>query len=321
MYQSSIKESFPKIWRAFINFLSYVFGFKNPGFFWRVIALIFTGSVLTFTVICVIEFNRWPHNSDINSQAEAIHPFYFDENRKCFKNLKTNEVVLKHVVEMKQSEGVSVFMEKDKSYYGYFDMIEGKVIAPPIYRDAWIMRDGIAVALRNDSLFVIERNGNIRSHFKMIKQYFRDPYIFYNGVCAFAVNDSCLGVSDSYGKEWILVGPWKNLQVKAEGIFATDKNNRVSMYDHKGNLVNPFVCQSIEPLYYFSEEDSLRKIANCLAYKTDSRWMGLITPEGKPITDPCYQKIQAIGKDSYLCTYERVGKYGVILNSKGEIIE
>lgn len=324
MNTSPIKQSISFIWRAIVKVVVWLFGFKNPGFFWRLIALVSTTCLVIIAAAIVPEiWNHYgPKPISSYTRYEAACSFYFDENHNCYRNIINDEIVLDDVVAIDGYGSVEIFQEEGKIDFGYFDMDEGRVIAPPIYRRAWLMNDSIAVAAKGDSLYVIERNGNIRSRFKQIKHYCGEPYIFYNGVCAFAMNDTCKGVCDSYGKNWIMTEGWKNLVVKKEGIYATDQNNRVSLYDHQGNLLNPFACSSIEPLYYSpAGNDSIRLKATCQVYETDARWKGLISEDGKPVTDPVFGDIKAIGQDAYLCTYERNADYSVVINSKGEAIK
>lgn len=110
-----------------------------------------------------------------------------------------------------------------------------------------------------------------------------------------------------------------------DNIFVTAKNHLQQVYDCQGNLVNPCNFEYVETMSYESDEfvfndyyeyyDRLDKPAHLNRYETSENYYGLIDKEGRIITPPCYDRIQAIAADRYLCE----GPEGaVILNDKGQ---
>ncbi len=105
-------------------------------------------------------------------------------------------------------------------------------------------------------------------------------------------------------------------------------------YDYEGNVVVDFVIDEISNLQY--ETDLLRNtvdqsadidshnkiyaVANRQQYKVSGGWSrpdyyGLISRDGKRITQPIYTLIEAVGKDLYLCHPQ-----GVLIDGNGEIV-
>lgn len=125
-------------------------------------------------------------------------------------------------------------------------------------------------------------------------------------------------------------------------IYFSDKYINVTMADHtirkydlSGNLINDFYINSVRHLQYNLDEvyytkdsfiDDEGEEVECLAQKDKTAtarlrayvagegYEGLMTPEGRIITMPLYQSIEAIGPDTYLCAVSNDDK--VIVNGK-----
>ena len=59
----------------------------------------------------------------------------------------------------------------------------------------------------------------------------------------------------------------------------------------------------------------VHKTARCKRYEAASGWYGLMSPDGKVLTNPNYSDIIAIGYDLYLCKNGSMS--GEVLNGKG----
>lgn len=116
-------------------------------------------------------------------------------------------------------------------------------------------------------------------------------------------------------------------------------NHTLRKYDLQGNIVDTFLISSVENMIYETdelrylktnndeEEDGLNgyaedpnpspvhKTARCKRYEAASGWYGLMSPEGKVLTNPAYSEIIAIGYDLYLC--KKGSMSGEVLNGKG----
>ena len=115
-------------------------------------------------------------------------------------------------------------------------------------------------------------------------------------------------------------------------IEATYPDHTVSTFNFDGKLISSMQIHSIYQLMYNTQDVVYRDngsdedyynagtyvrqaVASCLCYEAEQEWYGLLSPDGKIITPPSYIRIQAIGKDLYLC--ETSYGNGIILNSKG----
>lgn len=130
---------------------------------------------------------------------------------------------------------------------------------------------------------------------------------------------------------------WFNILDTA--IFVTYADHRQSLYTLQGELMTANMIRDVEQLMYETDEvvyptitsseydDSYsvndpytdKAVATCRRYEAECGWYGLMAPDGKPITPPSYQNIEAVGKDIYLCKTNY--SHGVILNSKGKRVE
>jgi len=133
-----------------------------------------------------------------------------------------------------------------------------------------------------------------------------------------------------------------------EKMWAYEKTIDVTMpdytmrkYDYQGNLVNDFYIKDFEPLEYETEEtrDIIKKeadeygdeheYASCTEHKTARARLckyeagcgkeGLMTAEGYIVTMPKYERIEAVGPDTYLCTISYDDKE--IVNGKGQKVK
>ena len=130
-----------------------------------------------------------------------------------------------------------------------------------------------------------------------------------------------------------------DLWVSDNGISAEMADHTLRKYDLQGNLVDDFLISGVENMVYESGElrylkthdgdeegnmtgetedinpSPVHKTARCKRYEAASGWYGLMSPDGKVLTRPCYSEISAIGYDLYLC---KIGSMnGEVLNGKG----
>lgn len=112
-------------------------------------------------------------------------------------------------------------------------------------------------------------------------------------------------------------------------------------YDLKGNLIHDFYIASVRDLEFekpeiinrpptthvaseeivetIDENYRPKAIARQRAYSAGKYYEGLMTRDGRIITPPLYEDIEAIGTDLYLCTVSNNDK--VVVNGRGEIVK
>ena len=129
------------------------------------------------------------------------------------------------------------------------------------------------------------------------------------------------------------------LWVSGNGISAEMADHTLRKYDLQGNIVDTFLISSVENMIYETDElrylktnngedkgnligetedlnpSPVHKTARCKRYEAASGWYGLMSPDGKVLTNPNYSDIIAIGYDLYLCKNGSMS--GEVLNGKG----
>ena len=114
-----------------------------------------------------------------------------------------------------------------------------------------------------------------------------------------------------------------DVQFADETIDIEMPDNTIRKYDYNGTLLDGFYILSIRSLdyetneiYYSADEytndydekhvsvTEYRKkaVARLYAYTAGNNHEGLITPDGRIVTKPMYEYIEAIGYDTYVCT-------------------
>lgn len=93
------------------------------------------------------------------------------------------------------------------------------------------------------------------------------------------------------------------------------------MYDTREVMYrnNRDMDEETEVYYNYDDYTSRKAVATCMKYEAESGWYGLMSPSGKLLTPPSYVRIEAVGKDLYLC--EVSYGCGVILNNQGMRVE
>lgn len=124
-------------------------------------------------------------------------------------------------------------------------------------------------------------------------------------------------------------------------ICMTMPDHTMRKYDVKGHLIHDFYIASVRnlefekpeiinrpPSTHVASEDIVetidenyrpKAIARQRAYIAGDNYEGLMTREGRIITPPLYENIEAIGTDLYLCTVSNNDK--VVVNGRGELVK
>lgn len=114
-----------------------------------------------------------------------------------------------------------------------------------------------------------------------------------------------------------------NVQFADETIDVVMSDNTIRKYDYRGKLLDGFYIEELRSLEYETDEiyytadeytndynekyvsvTEYRKkaVARLYAYTAGYNHEGLMTPDGRIVTNPMYKYIEAIGYDTYLCT-------------------
>lgn len=125
-----------------------------------------------------------------------------------------------------------------------------------------------------------------------------------------------------------------NIHIYDGTITVRHADHIARQYDYAGNLLNPFLIDGVESMRYETteivsdgrviDEDNYEEaivpgIANLLRYQVSSEnwhtsdYYGLLSRDGRIVTQPLYTSIRAIAPDRYLCQ-----PGGVILDDRGQ---
>ena len=135
-----------------------------------------------------------------------------------------------------------------------------------------------------------------------------------------------------------------SMDIGNKTINMTMPDHTIRKYDLQGELINDFYVKQVRMLEYEKDEVLYRDIktkevdecgetvetvkseswhpmatAYLRAYEAGDGRYGLMAPDGRIVTMPLYDEIQAIANDRYLCTCNRDDK--VVVNGKGEIVK
>ena len=117
------------------------------------------------------------------------------------------------------------------------------------------------------------------------------------------------------------------IQINEDAIEVHFKNYVVKRYDYEGTILNDLVIDEVLHMRYpilelhscVSDGEYVEKmkyaVADCQLYGSYNHY-GLMDRNGRILTPPDYDWIEAIAKDLYLCH-----PHGYIINGKGELVE
>jgi hypothetical protein len=262
-------------------------------------------------------------------------------------------------------DSLAVFSKGHKR--GYLNIFTGREVIPATFNKAWVFSHGVAMVLQNDSIYYINHAGEriINQGFDMPDS--EDDFTFERGYCRVKRNGK-YGAIDSTGRLCVPIeydcvvksyrGFWKVCQndkwgvmnessqivfpcenrianvSEENGIFLSDSVYHCRRYSYEGKLLDDFVVVEVYPLTYATKEMNndngpVHRPALCQRYEVQGERYGLMSKDGRPVTEPIFHEIEAVGEDQYFCRYESNSDFnnvggqkgeGVIINGKGEIV-
>lgn len=139
-------------------------------------------------------------------------------------------------------------------------------------------------------------------------------------------------------KEITVEPQYLEVKIGEHGIEVLRPDFTRQLLDFEGNILQDFTYTEIEELFYktkvnsMADEDFEFAISPYKAYHTtypspEMAHVGLLGPDGRPVTPPLYTAIEALGNNCFRCycdnsAYHPEGEgLSVVINSKGEIIK
>lgn len=293
--------------------------------------------------------------------------------------------LLKDVQWVKIEDGDSIAVFAQKGYRGYLNVNTGKVLVPATkYRNAYVYSEGRAVALTQDSIYILDPNGKVvGSPFARYADSKRYINMFHNGYLPMMAENGSLGFINT-NAEWAeypvfdeitrlsshlwlakmeskekpdidhcviyddslnirLEGLWTYVEALNNSVVVADANHWQRRYSLDGDVLDEFVCSTIEHMTYTTgetqlvtlqskgeyddgvtittEDRNVTGVASLMKYAVSTGYEGLMTKDCVPLTPPLYWNITAISKDRFFCTYSNDSSVGVVLDEKGRVVK
>ncbi len=267
----------------------------------------------------------WVLTSDDNDSLAV----YSKDGKRGYLNRFTGEVVIREQYDKAWvfSEGLAAVV---KDCELFFIDHKGNIVLQDNwvaeYGNDYVFKDGFCPITSNETCQegLIDKKGEwqILPEYDNISEYEGFWRVINNGLEKVLASDFTPLLPGSYEYIWF----YAEDEIMVQQIGAPKQ-----VYDYSGNLVNDCVISAIYPLWYtigkknnpYEEEDGCYEIvqmATCDKYEVSfgdySEHFGLIDKNGKRITEPIFNHIEAIGKDLYLCSPQ-----GIIIDSKGRVVE
>lgn len=134
---------------------------------------------------------------------------------------------------------------------GYLNIYTGEVVLPDTYKHAWNFKNGkyavvSVVCMENDSLYVIDRDGKIRSKGFISSNQLKFGFVFNNGLCIMESNSGKFGLINT-GGEWVLAPEYEWITRNPRiGAYRIMKNNLVGVIDKTLKPVLPIKFRDVD---------------------------------------------------------------------------
>lgn len=233
------------------------------------------------------------------------------------------------------------------------------------YTRAWVFSEGKAAVVKDGMLGFIDIEGKqvipfIFPFSENVYDMIGPDCMFHNGYCILTYGDYKMGIIDAAGN-WVVepvydeiyqVGEYKyyflrcgesrtlvdgttlaqvlpsdldNIQYEPEKGFILTKNGKKWMQDFNGNIVKPFMYDSIDYLYYpasapaSSDSQYVELLSDYAKYYVDSGVGILNRYTGKPVTPAVYDYITMISPHIFsVCCIGQTEEY--MIDANGNIV-
>lgn len=290
-----------------------------------------------------------------------VHTYYWDRDRITRKGER--RAVVKDIDWVVGNDGDSLWAVAKNRRRAYFNSQTGEMMTPFIYRKAWVYSEGAAAVVdTNNRLWFIDPQGNhLFDHSFAYDGELDYDFLFHNGICQIVDTTGKVGIVDMKG-EWIVAPQYDTavytgdywwltqgdsltvLDSTGHTLIALTSGQRINimtdgnievwhqlhpgrLYDPSGKLVARQTYWNLERLKYYDSSDEIGVSVDTevLKYGTEYAQYGLLSLDGKVLTEAVYSEIEAIGKNLFRAeytTYESsYQSFYVLLNDKGELLE
>lgn len=283
---------------------------------------------------------------------------YYD-GQTCIARNDRRRAIMKDIdwVDGIEPDSLWIIYKEDK--VAFFNTQTGEMMSPFIYDKAWCYSEGLAAVVdSNSKLLFINPQGTIAfNHIFLYNQQDDYEYQFHNGMCQVLDSTGSVGIINTKG-EWVFEpcfdsadytnGYWwltrndslmvidsnghiliemtlgQDLRVSEEGdIEVWHKLYPGKLYNASGELLAHQTYYKVDRLTY--DDDGEDIATDVLEYYTDNGQCGLMSLNGRLLTDARYFSIEAVSKTLFRASYrlycDGAELIEVLLNDKGELVE
>lgn len=235
------------------------------------------------------------------------------------------------------SEGLAAMMDGDSTLKFINPAGEVVIDRPFKYADlpdgrGYLFKNGYCVMQGGNQLWgLIDKQGKwvVVPEYDDIEYTDKQCWICYKNGMQGLLNDSLRLVAKP---------EYLEVLVTDNGIEVLKEDYTRQLLSFNGDILERCMYTDIEHLYYESEvtdpdyEEYDYTLSPYMVYQTtySSRGpikVGLMGPDGIPVTPPLYSSIEAVNADCFRCFYDEAGEYSVgegasvLINKKGQVIE
>lgn len=235
------------------------------------------------------------------------------------------------------SERLAAVMESDSTLK--FINPSGKIVidskikyAPLPAKRGYIFKNGNCMVSGNNHLWgLIDKGGK----WSVNPEY--DDIVFTDKNCWICYKDGKQGLLND--KLQLVVKPnYREVLVTDDGIEVLEEDFNRKLLDYNGDVLERHMYTNIRDLYYMTKvidpeideyefELTPYKEYQTTYSSTNPKRVGLMGPNGIPVTPPLYTSIEAVNANCFRCFYDEPGRYSedegasILINNKGQRIE
>ena len=234
------------------------------------------------------------------------------------------------------SEGLAAVVEKDSTLK--FINPAGETVldkqfkyAPLPEHRGYLFKNGLCpLRGRNQKWGLIDKNGvwRVAPGYDDLELADKNCWICRNNGRQGLLNDSL---------RLVLKPEYREVLVTDNGIEVLKEDYTRQLLDYNGDVLNGFMYTNIRDLYYKTKvidpelEDCEYVLLPYKEYQTTYSWrgdkkVGLMGPDGLPVTPPLFHSIEAVNENLFRCIYDESGcrddeGASILINRKGQIVE
>lgn len=242
---------------------------------------------------CMGRGGRWgTYNNATQDYAERIDEAIADavREKEVVDGMKVGET-RKHGL-----DSIGIFVKDGKC--GFYNLNTNKVTIPATYTHAWFFSEGLAAVEREGKIGFIDMKGKVVIPLQYVyRTNVSSEIAFRYGYCVMANGNGQVGVIDQNGK-WVVKPIYDEVSLTESYFYATTSSTRLQL-NHNGEVMQRDMIVKVEPLK--CAEDSTGYSVYYVHEGENGNRCGVMDATGYRLTEPVYNRIEALGQDLFGC--------------------